>query len=231
MRFRERALQSGWIALIIAGIILVLVGFFSTWIDHPAAGLALTGFEIGEWIKFAPEVRAGTAGLNRAGFYWPASAAALALAMVAATAGPHRRLRWALLVGAAGVALLPFPLVEEVSTLAGVKANWARFGLIGLGLATVAAIAIWGGRIPFRIRAATLVAMGLAGLIGVGTTFAAAEPIVERLYNRLIDPGIGLSVVQAGHVALATGGLWQLMIGQRKKAIPIRDRPLRSSRG
>jgi hypothetical protein len=75
------------------------------------------------------------------------------------------------------------------------------------------------------------VAMGLAGLIGVGTTCAAAEPIVERLYNRLIDPGIGLSVVQAGHVALATGGLWQLMIGQRKKAIPYRDRPLRSSRG
>jgi hypothetical protein len=222
---RERVLQSGWTALTIAGIILLLGGFFSSWISHPAAGLALTGFEIGEWIKFAPEVRAGTAGLNRAGFYWPAPSAAIALAMMALTAGSYRRLRWALLISGAAVALLPFPLVEEVSTLAGIKANWARFGLVGLGLVAVAAVALWGQRIPFRLCGATLMVTGLIGLVAVNATFAAAEPIVERLYNRLIAPGIGLTAVQAGQIALAGGGIWQLIMRKRKKGDPVAESP------
>jgi hypothetical protein len=225
MKTHEQLGQTGWIGLTVAGIILVLVGFFSPWIDHPAAGLALTGFEIGEWIKFAPEVRAGTARLNRAGFYCPSSAAAIALAMMAVSAGSHRRLRWALLIGSAAVALLPFPLVEEVSSLVGIKANWARFGLVGLGLLAVAAVAIWGQRIPFRVRGATLLVTGLAGLAAASATYAAAEPIVERLYNRLIDPGLGLTILQAGQAALATGGIWQMIVGERKKGDPHEESP------
>jgi hypothetical protein len=225
VRLRERLLESGSIALPAVGIALLLVGLFSPWIDHPTAGLELTGFELGEWIKFAPDVREGTSGLNRAGFYLPASAAAIGLATMGVAAALHKRLRWVLLAGGAAVALLPFPLLEEVSNLAGIKANWARFGLIGLGLISVVAVAILQKRVPSRMLGATLVTVGLAGLIGVNATFAAAEPIVERLYNRLIDPGTGLAIVQAGHIALIGGGIWQLISGKRKKGDPISESP------
>jgi len=208
MTSREWVKQRGWLILTLAGIALMLAGFFSPWVDHPVAGLALTGFEIGEWIKFAPEVRAGTAGLSRSGFYWPATAAAVGLAVVAASVERRTRIRWALLAGAAGVALLPFPLVEEITSRAGVQANWPRFGLIALGLIAVAAVAIWGHRLPRWAVGGALVAIGAGGLIVVSATFVAAEPIVERIYHRLIDPGAGLTMAQAGLVALIGGGVW-----------------------
>jgi hypothetical protein len=54
------------------------------------------------------------------------------------------------------------------------------------------------------------VVMGAGGLVVASATFVAAEPIVERIYHRLIDPGVGLILVQAGLIALAGGGVWQI---------------------
>jgi hypothetical protein len=210
MATRDWVKQRGWLIPTLVGIALMLTGFFSPWIDHPVAGLALTGFEIGEWIKFAPEVRAGTVSLSRSGFYWSAAAAAVGLAVVAAGVGPHRRIRWLLLASAAGVALLPFPLVEEITSRAGMQANWPRFGLIALGLVAVGAVAGWGRRMPQWTLGVALVVMGAGGLVVASATFVAAEPIVERIYHRLIDPGVGLILVQAGLIALAGGGVWQI---------------------
>ena len=115
MSNRSQIIKSGWIVLTASGIVLVLVGFLSPWIDHREAGLALTGFEMGEWIKFAPQVREGSAGLSRAGFYWPAAVAAMALVMIASV-GKRRGVRRALLVMATLAALLPLPLIEEIKS-------------------------------------------------------------------------------------------------------------------
>jgi hypothetical protein len=189
---------------------LVLVGFFSPWIDHPAAGLALTGFEMGEWIKFAPQVRTESAGLSRAGFYWPAAGAAITLATVARAWG-SRRMRRALLAIATLVALLPLPLLEEIRSADGIRANFGRLGLISLGLLVVAAYATGGDRFPSWARGAVLIGVGLVGIVIVSATYGAAEPIVEQLYNRLVDPGTGLLVVQIGQSAIVGGGIWQLL--------------------
>jgi hypothetical protein len=210
MSIRSEIKKNGWIGLTGMGIVLVLVGFFSPWIDHPAAGLALTGFEMGEWIKFAPQVRDGSAGLNRAGFYWPAAGAATALAMIASVA-ERKGVRRALLVGATLLALLPLPLIEEMRSIDGIRANWGRFALIALGLLAIAAVLLRGRRLPSWGRGAWLVAMGVAGVVIVNGTFAGSEPIVEQLYNRLVDPGSGLLMVQIGQAGMAGGGIWQLV--------------------
>ena len=169
--------------LILIAVGLTLAGFFSRWIPEPAAGLALTGFEMAEWIKFAPEVREGTAAVRRADFYWPATAAALALLAVPASCqkrqgwGYWLSLGWAVLVG-----LLPFPLLEEIQQMAGIRANWQRLGMVALPLLGAAALLIR-PQLSRSVRGIVVAGIAAGGLVLLTLTFSAAEPIVERLLN------------------------------------------------
>ena len=55
MSLREFAKR--WLAPI--GFALIFVGYLSVWLPNKAAGLAMLGLEIGEWVKFLPEVQFG----------------------------------------------------------------------------------------------------------------------------------------------------------------------------
>jgi hypothetical protein len=196
--------------LILLGVPLILVGYFSPWIPHRAAGLALTGFEISEWIKFAPEVQTGTAPLRRASFYWPPFVAALGLAFLATRRHRWSWWAWLLVALSAMLSLLPFPLLEEVRDLVGIRNNLGRLALVAAGLATVA-LALWRRRLPDRLRGPLLLLVGVGGTVLVTTAFSAAEPIVERLYNHLIDPGVGYHLTRGGMLLLALAGLVDLL--------------------
>ncbi len=199
----SRQLSSTLIAL---GIVLTLVGFFSPWIPHRAAGLALTGFELGEWIKFAPQVRDGTAGLRRADFHFPPVLATLGLLALAAGRRPWRWHHWVLTALAALVALIPFPLLEEINNPAGVRANLARLALV-LGGWLAAGFVAGKRYLPAHLRGATLSLAAGAGLVLVSLAFRTAEPIIEGLYNQLMDPGVGYNLTRGGMLLLLVGGI------------------------
>jgi hypothetical protein len=197
-------------ALMLLGVLLILGGYFSPWVPHRAAGLALTGFEISEWIKFAPEVQTGAAPLRRASFYWPPFVAALGLALLA-TREPRWGWRaWLLVALSTVLSLLPFPLLEEVGDLAGIRNNLGRLALVAAGLAT-AALAVWRRHLPDRLRGTVMLLVGAGGTVLVTTAFSAAEPIVERLFNHLIDPGVGYHLTRGGMLLLALAGLVDLV--------------------
>jgi hypothetical protein len=204
MRHRVSAVMA------LLGALLILVGYFSPWIPHRATGLALTGFELSEWIKFAPPVQAGTAPLHRASFYWPPFVAGLALALLAARERRWDASAWLLVALSAVLSLLPFPLLEEVRDVPGVRANLGRLGLVAAGLA-VAALAAWRRQLPSRLRGAALLLAAGAGVILVTHAFSAAEPIVEGLFNRLIDPGIGYHLTRGAMLFLALAGILDLL--------------------
>jgi len=195
--------------LTLLGVLFILVGFFSPWIPHSAVGLTLTGFEIGEWIKFTPEVRTGESPLRRTDFYWPPTVAAIGLAMLAAGSNRWRWLNWALVVLAALLSFLPFPLLEEVKSLDGVKANWERLALVAMGLAAAGLVA-YKRQVPARARGIVLMAAAGVGVVLVSRAFSTAEPIVERLFNHLIDPGLGYNLTRGGMVLLALASTIQL---------------------
>src|ERR1700741_4715779 len=70
--------MSRW--LLPVALVLALIGYFGPWVAHPVAGLVITGLDLGEYVKFLPEVREGTIAIWRPGFYAPlvaVSAAAL----------------------------------------------------------------------------------------------------------------------------------------------------------
>ena len=71
--------------LLILGLALAIVGYFGPWVDHKTAALVLTGQDMGEFVKFLPEVRAGTAPMIREFFYLPPFAAALGLILLMAS--------------------------------------------------------------------------------------------------------------------------------------------------
>ncbi len=196
--------------LVVLGVLLVLVGYFTPWIPHRAAGLALTGFEFSEWIKFAPEVRAGTIPLRRASFYWPPFVAAVGLALLAARGLRWGWSAWLLVVLSTLLSLLPFPLLEEVRNLPGIRANLGRLVLVAAGL-IASALAVWRRQLPGRVRGAVLLLTAGTGVAAVTIAFSAAEPVVERLFDHLIDPGLGYQVTRGAMLLLALAGLVDLI--------------------
>jgi hypothetical protein len=47
--------------VLILDLALAILGYFGPWVDHKTAALVLTGQDMGEFVKFLPEVRTGTA--------------------------------------------------------------------------------------------------------------------------------------------------------------------------
>jgi len=82
--------------VLVFGLALAIVGYFGPWVDHKTAALVLTGQDMGEFVKFLPEVRAGTAPMIREFFYLPPFAAALCLILLMAS----KRLTYPLVVRA-----------------------------------------------------------------------------------------------------------------------------------
>ena len=82
--------------VLILGLALAILGYFGPWVDHKTAALVLTGQDMGEFVKFLPEVRAGTVPMIREFFYLPPFAAALCLILLMAS----KRLAYPLVVRA-----------------------------------------------------------------------------------------------------------------------------------
>ena len=202
--------------LIAIGAIITLIGYFSPWIPHKAAGLALTGFEIAEWIKFAPDVQTGASLVQRADFYWPPVVVAVSLACWSAGRQKWRWHHWSLILFAGVLSLIPIPLLEDIKNLEGIKTNWPRFALTFLGLLSTS-LAMIRRKIPAWFLGGTLVMVSTAGALFVSVAFSTAEPIVERLYYRLLNPGLGFYLTEGGMILLAVSGALAVA-SQRKRA-------------
>src|SRR5512134_1265544 len=57
--------QVGWgmRLLLPLGAALAFWGYVGPWVDHRVAGLAILGLDLGEYVKFLPQVRDGATGL------------------------------------------------------------------------------------------------------------------------------------------------------------------------
>lgn len=85
----------GFVSLtLLLGLALAIAGYFGPWVDHKTAALVLTGQDMGEFVKFLPEVRAGAILMIRELFYLPPFVAALGLILLMA----NRRSAYPLLV-------------------------------------------------------------------------------------------------------------------------------------
>lgn len=199
------ALRRGQIVrwLLPLSVLAVLAGYLGPWVDHPVAGLAILGLDLGEYVKFLTPVRSGAVSLWREGFYLPLLAASLACSLMAF----RRELAYpwlvrALLLAASVVAalnLLPPAWTPQrmLTPEFQQQAIWLALCLGAMIFSPFLAL------LPRWLGAAVVAALSLAALVLPPWQFFQVLPAIAELYNHPLAPGWGLFVM-----GLGLGGLF-----------------------
>ncbi len=138
-------LSRQWQRLSYLGLSLILVGYLTVWLPLAPNGLRLIGLEMGEWIKFLPQVQIGETP-SRNFFYVPPISLGVLL-MLLTVRWPNRRWQtWIARGLAVFVSALAFPAVEAIRFEA--ISEWRlRLGLVAM-VALLGIVMIWAARLP-----------------------------------------------------------------------------------
>ena len=189
----------------LAGLV-ALVGYFGPWIGHPAAGLVVTGLDLGEYVKFLPSVRNGGLTLWREGFYLPLFTVSLTFSLHAFREElDYGWLMRALLLLAAGVtALNMLPPAWTPHLLRTPEFRLQTLAILFcLG---VAAISPFAALLPRRITGGiTLLLAGLAIWLPV-QNFLRILPDISLVYNHAQHPAWGMYAMVVGLAGVVVVG-------------------------
>lgn len=193
--------------LLLAGALITLVGYFAPWVNHQAAGLAILGLDLGEYVKFLVPVRDGAIWVWREGFYLPLLTVSLALSLFAF----RPEMRWALwlrilaLGVAIGAALNMLPPAWTPALLRTpefrLQSLWIVLALCAILVSPLFAL------LPRWLAQAVVVAAALASLVLCTWMFFAILPAIEALYNHPIAAAWGVWLTCGGLILLAAGAL------------------------
>ena len=219
--------------VLILGLALAIVGYFGPWVDHKTAALVLTGQDMGEFVKFLPEVRTGTAPMIREFFYLPPFAAALCLILLLA----NRRWAYPLVVRAVmllavlGLAWAMLPPVWTPQLLI-----TAEFRKQTVAIAFCLLLLIIHPVLRCLSPRLLAFAMMVLALLGAGPPlwqFLAIREAVNRAYGWPVQVGwglwatvLGFLVIMAGAATLLTFGsgyhIWTVKAEREEKQAHIR---------
>ncbi|HUW12177.1 MAG TPA: hypothetical protein VM537_20795 [Anaerolineae bacterium] len=191
---RPRAIRA---ALVLA-LLLALVGYFGPWVAHKAAALVLTGQDMGEFVKFLPDVRSGQLRVVRELFYLPLLAGSLGLVLSAGNRRlQYRRpIRWLLAVLAAPAALSMLPPAWTPQLMMTSEFRW-QLAAIALCLGCVLCSPLLKRVAPLVLEVITLALALAAGSIPVWQ-FLRLRPAIDAVYGRPVTLGWGLWLMPAG---------------------------------
>jgi hypothetical protein len=191
--------------LLFAVLLLAAAAYWGPWVDHDAAALKLSGQDMGEFVKFIPEISARQVRFPRQLFYLPPFVCAICMVLLAA----NRHLvypRW-LRVGMLGLAVILLPgLLPPVWSH---PKEWfaTEYRLQGIALA-LGAMTIMAHGLFRNVSTPTLAlilgVLALTGLVPVQWAFWAIKPRVWAVYDTpTIRLGWGLWLGIAAWVGLA----------------------------
>lgn len=202
-------------------VLAALAGYLGPWVDHPVAGLAILGLDLGEYVKFLTPVRSGAVSLWREGFYLPLVAVSLTCSLAAF----RRELAypWAvrgLLLAAAVVAalnLLPPAWTPQrmLTPEFQQQALWIALCLAAMFFSPFLAL------LPRWIVAALVAALSLAALVLPPWQFFQVLPAIAGLYNHPLAPGWGLFVTGLGLGGLLAAAALLALPARTSKTDPL----------
>ena len=194
--------------LLPAALLLAFIGYVGAWVDHKAAGLVITGLDLGEYVKFLTPVRRGEVTLWREGFYLPLVAVSIGASLLAFRA--ELRYAWpvrALLLALAGVAALN--LLPPAWTPARMMTDEFRQQALALiGCLAALVFSPFLALLPRQVTAVLIAALSVVAAIVPVRQFFAVLPAIEALYNQPQTLGWGLVLCAASLLALAGGAVW-----------------------
>lgn len=210
-------------SLLALAFTLILAGYLMVWLPQPVAGLSFIGLEMGEWVKFLPQVRTGPVLLDRNLFYLPPISLGIMLALWTAGWPNSRWKTWAARGLAVAVSLLAFPAIEALRFEP--ASEWLqRIILIGLALTAVllaSASARWFGEWFDSAVCLIFVLLGLMGALLPTWAYLAVRPAISALFDSQIGIGAGLWLNLAGHLLVVIVAVVDLSAnGQRFVNVP-----------
>lgn len=188
-----------WLAILAPlGATFVFIGYLTTWLPHPAAGLTLIGLDISEWSKFLPQMQAGELP-NRDWFYLPPITLALFLILWSAAWGNGRWQTWVVRLMAVGISLLAFPALEVIrfEEASQWQPRLVMIAMVIIMMGIAAMIGRW-----TRVTAVLMVLVGLIGLILPTWAYWAVRPVISALVGAPVGIGIGVWLNLLGHLLM-----------------------------
>jgi hypothetical protein len=207
-RFRASALVR-WLLPLAA--LLTLAGYLGPWAPHRAAGLVISGLDLGEYIKFLHPIRSGEISLWREGFYLPLVAVSLALSLHA-----YRRevaYPWPVKVGlllaavVAALNLLPPAWSPPLLTASEFRLLTAAM-ILCLGLAAISPLL---ALLPAWLSAGITLVLSILALWLPIQNFLRVLPSIADLYGHPITPGWGLWLMIAGLAGMVGSSLLKIV--------------------
>jgi hypothetical protein len=202
-----------------AALLLAFAGYLGPWVDHRAAALVLSGQDMGEFVKFLPEVREGRVFMERLLFYLPPLAIAIGLALLAGMRSREGRMVYpwpvavflAVAVGPVALTLLPPVWSPAVLTSQEFRLQFFAF-LFCLLLAGLRLLAGTGRLLRLLPAQALPAVVGCLGLVAAALAcwqFLAIKPAVDRVYGQPVQVGWGFFLTLGGLLAVAIVALWE----------------------
>ncbi len=188
-----------WIVLTAIGI-LGVVGYFSPWIPHKAAGLVITGLDLAEYVKFLPEVMSGQTPLRREAFYVPLAAGSL-IATLLASRPKLGILRGLLFLAAITLALAQLPPAWSPSALRAPEFRTQTMAIL-LCLATIPLVMLI-RYLPDRLILVSVSLLALVAALWPAWSFLQVRPAIAAAYNTPLPLGWGFWTCLVGYAGLA----------------------------
>jgi hypothetical protein len=192
----------------------ILLAYFLPWLPHPAVGLRLIGLEMGEWVKFLPQVQSGEVAADRNLFYLPPITLGLMLALWTVEWPNGRWQTWLMRGLAVAVSLLAFPALEAIRDEP--SSEWLlRLLLIG-GVVLVAGLSGLGGRLPSALPWLLIMLLALLGAVLPTWAYLAVRPIIADWLRAPIGIGPGVWLNLMGHLGVGVVAVWLLLAPTQK---------------
>ena len=204
----------------IAAVLCVLggvAGGFGPWVAHKAAALVVTGVDLAEFVKFLPEVRAGTFTLTRELYYLPLFCGSILLVLIASDRGLAYPwpIRWLLVALSVPVALSMLPPAWTPHLM-----RAPEFRVQALAILVCLLLALCHTLLrrlkPWPLRLAGIVLALLAAVIPLWQ-FLRVRPLIASVYNKPVALGWGpyITVVAFALTAILVATLRWLVPEER----------------
>lgn len=193
--------------LLLVGWLAASIGLYGPWIDHPTAALTLSGVDMGEFVKFLPDLI-----VIRRLFYLPPFAIVVSVALLIGS----RRLGYPRLLQVLGLilaVLVSLQLLPPAWSPSSLLTAEFRVQTIALGICWLLLAGFWLlGRLRAWVAGSLSAVLSLAALVLPTWQLWAAMPAINRVYGTAPMVGwgfplcmIGLSIVVLGSVLIVFG--------------------------
>jgi len=194
--------------LLVLCLLAALAGYWGPWVAHKAAALVVTGQDMGEFVKFLPEVRAGSFVVCRELFYVPLLGGALGLVFLACNSrlGYPWPVRWLLCLLAFPVALSMLPPAWTPQLMLTAEFR-LQAGAIALCLAVVLLHWLLRGLRPLILELTGALLAVAAATLPVWQ-FLRVRPLIDAVYGRPVQLGWGLWLMPLAMALFCALLLW-----------------------